>query len=1050
MNWTKEQLAAINETGHNIIVSAGAGSGKTAVLTARVMRILNSGIHINELLVLTFTKAAAGEMKERIRSSIKENLPKNPNLKKELELIDQSYITTFDSYALSVVKKYHYLLNIVNDIKITDSSIIKMQETKIMDEVFNYYYDHPTPAFTKLIYDFCVKDDTDLKKCFIKIADKIAGLPNREEYLENYLDTHFSSSFINHINNEYQDILLTQVNALNNLSNNLKITPLMGKFTNDLDELLTKLNNCQTINDFYQIVPTLTLPTLPRGCDEEIKKDKEKFSKTLTNLKDLLQKYGSQETINENINLTKDYLTIIIAIINRFLTNLDQYKQANDIYDFQDIALLSIKILKEHEEVRNEFKNTFKEIMIDEYQDTNDIQETFVNLIENNNVYMVGDIKQSIYRFRNANPNIFKNKYDNYSRQQNGLKIDLVQNFRSRREVLNNINDIFNLVMDNTIGGAEYHESHQMVYGNQDYLTKGLTDYSYDVEILEYDKDQVPKYSPTEIEIFTIANDIKNKINNHYQIYDKDLKKLRDIKYSDIVILMDRSTDFTLYKKIFEYLQIPMTIYRDENIKESDDIYILKNILNLIVKINLNEYDIAYKYAYTSLARSYLFEISDNEILKTFKNNNFQNNPIYKTFAPLAQNLSSKTISSLLEEIIKVTNIYAKLIKVGDINASITRLSKLLDIADNLSTLGYNIYTFKDYLNELLDSDEEIKYKANNSSANSVKIMTIHTSKGLEYNLCYYSGLFKEFNKRELNDRFMYSTKYGIISPFFKDGINETIIKYLDKYHYLEDEISERIRLFYVALTRAREKMIILLPQIDEENENLEVNGTIDLNTRHKYNSFSSIFNSIKNKLKKYYQTIDLNKINLTKDYIYNTQTINPKISPSLTNPTAPIIVDEITLPKTIAINEEHYSKTTHELINPKIKNNMIFGTLVHETLEYLDFKNPDYSLITNPLIKDKIQKFLANPLLSNINEATIYKEYEFIYNDEFNEYHGIIDLMIEYKDHIDIIDYKLNNIKDEHYLNQLQGYKDYIKTITNKTINIYLYSILGETIEKL
>ena len=164
MAWTKEQEQAIEKSGTNIIVSAGAGSGKTAVLTARTMRILNSNTHINELLILTFTKAAASEMKERIRKSIKKGISQNEKLKEDLELIDQAYITTFDSFALSVVKKYHYLLNISNEITITDASIIDMQKNKIIEETFDKYYQNPQLNFNKLITDFCVKDDNDLKK----------------------------------------------------------------------------------------------------------------------------------------------------------------------------------------------------------------------------------------------------------------------------------------------------------------------------------------------------------------------------------------------------------------------------------------------------------------------------------------------------------------------------------------------------------------------------------------------------------------------------------------------------------------------------------------------------------------------------------------------------------------------------------------------------------------------------------------------------------------------------------------------------------------------
>ena len=1040
MNWTKEQLEAINESGTNIIVSAGAGSGKTAVLTERVMRILKEGTHIDELLVLTFTKAAAGEMKERIRNKIK----KDESLKEELALIDQAYITTFDSYALSVVKKYHYLLNISNDIKITDASIINMQKVKLMDQVFLKYYENPTKEFTKLIYDFCTKDDETLKKNILNIANKIDGLTNREEYLNNYFDNFLSQNKIDSLFREYTNYLKDNVKVIKSMAKRLEILT-DGEYGTKLEEALSPLDSCDTIDDFYLKGLLIKLPQLPRGSEDEVKQEKERLSKVINEFKDNISQYGNTNDIKESIEIIKEYLVIVLAIIKDYLDLLHQYKERNEIYDFQDIALLSIRILEEHPEVREEIRDSFKEIMIDEYQDTNDIQEKFISLIENNNVYMVGDIKQSIYRFRNANPQIFKNKYDKYAKNDHGIKIDLVQNFRSRDNVLSNINEVFRLIMDNIIGGAEYHESHQMIFGNNDYNTKGKTEYNYDFEIREYDNPKESIFSNNEVEIFAIAQDIKDKINNKYQVYDKDLKSLRDIKYSDFVILMDRSTDFDLYKKVFEYLGIPLTIYKDNKLNDSDDIYILKNIINLIVKINKDEYDQEFKYAYTSVARSYLFEISDEEILKIFMNNSFKDTVVYKTFRELANNLNSETITSLLYKIIDVTKMYEKFIKVGNIDDAIIRISKLLDIALNLSSLGYNVFTFKDYLNELLDSDEEMKYKVNRSSSNSVKIMTIHTSKGLEYNICYYSGLSKEFNIRDLNDRFLYDNRYGIITPYFKEGIGESFIKRLVKYHYLEDEISERIRLFYVALTRAREKMILFTPKKDEVVNGLEDNETIDLNIRRRYKSFSKILDSIKYKINKYYQEIDLDSLNLTKDYLYNKTSLDKLVSNE-----QKIKVEEIDLVPSKTLKQEHFSKNLHELSKVSEKKNMEFGALVHETLEYIDFKNPDYSLIDNSLIRTKVEKFLNSSLLANIRDAKIYKEHEFIYSDEFNEYHGIIDLMLEYENRIDIIDYKLNNIKDENYLKQLEGYRTYIKGISKKEINIYLYSIISETLEKL
>ena len=1020
MAWTKEQENAINEKDKNIIVSAGAGSGKTAVLTARTLRIIKEGTHVNELLVLTFTKAAAAEMKERIRNAIS----LDQSLKDELSLVDQSYITTFDAYALSVVKKYHYLLNISNNIAISESSIIEMKKEELLDEIFDKYYSSKPKHFSKLIKDFCVKDDLTIKKSILKIASKIDGMPSRDTYFDTY-PTRVSKK------NYYDFIIENYLNIINELKERLDIyyEDYLSNLTESqiikMEEYNNNLYKAKEYNDIYNAILNLPerFPTIK--LDEEIKPFKEKYKNTLEQ--------------------TNTYVEAILDIIKDFLDELHKYKRENEIYDFQDIALLSIKILEEHEDVREEIKESFKEIMIDEYQDTNDIQERFISLIENNNVYMVGDIKQAIYRFRNANPYIFKNKYEKYSSLNGGIKIDLLKNFRSRSEVLDAVNDIFKLIMDNTIGGAEYHETHQMVFGNTTYEEEGKTEQDYKLEILEYPYDKETPYENEEIEIFAIAKDIEKKIKDKYQVFDRKENKLRDITYKDFAILIDRSPVFDQYKKVFEYLGIPLTLHKDEIMSDTDDIYILKNIIDLIVNINTEEYETSFKYDFTSLARSYLYNYPDNEIFKYFLNDNFKESSIYNDFKELANDISSLSITELLEKIIAKTNMYEKLITVGNIDESIIRISKLIDIANNLSKLGYNIYTFRDYLNDLINNKYEMKYTIEDTNSNAVKIMTIHKSKGLEFSICYYAGLYKEFNIKDLNDRILISDKYGIITPYFNEGIHESIAKYLVKYNYLEEEVSERIRLFYVALTRAKEKMIILTPSSEIEDNNLDSNGTIDISIRRKYRSFSQILNSIKDKISKYYKEIDINSLGITNEYLFKKIKLE-----KLTSDKKPILVNEINIKPSEEMENRHFSKTTHDLIDKNTYDNMQLGLKIHETLELLDFKKPNLDLIDDDFIKDKVSKFLSSDLIKNLHNAKIYKEHEFIYNLDNTEYHGIIDLMIEYDKKIDIIDYKSNNIKDENYLNQLNGYKEYISSITNKKIDIYLYSIISETLEKL
>ncbi len=1030
--WTKEQEEAIYKSGTNIIVSAGAGSGKTAVLTERVIKKIEHGVHINELLILTFTKAAAAEMKERIRASLKAN-----QFDEELKLIDSAYITTFDSYALSIVKKYHYVLNISNNINIVEATLINIEKNRIMDEVFESFYNNEDLLFLKLIDDFCIRDDNTIKKYIMTMANKLEMIPNVSLYLDDYITHQYNAEYIDNRILEYEHMVLNKIEELKHKLYDLSIL-VDGTYYAKIMDALDGLLHCETLEDIL-LYPNLKLPTLPRGSEDDVKSLKDEITGILKNIASLVS-YGTKEEIKINLLKTKQYVEAIISIIQEYFVRVKSYKKQNEIYEFTDIALLAIEILQNNPDICEEVKNSLQEILVDEYQDTNDLQETFINLITNNNVYMVGDVKQSIYRFRNANPYIFKNKYDKYTKGDGGYKIDLVKNFRSRDIVLNNINEIFDLVMDDLIGGAEYHESHRMVFGNTTYIEEGKTDQNYNLEVLEYELDKQSEFTKEEIEIFTIAKDIKDKVDNKYQVFDKSKKVLKDVKYSDFVILMDRTTNFDLYKKIFEYLGIPLTLYKDETLNNSDDIYIIKNILNLIIKINTNTYDTEFKYSFVSVARSFLFEYSDEQIFSYFMNNNFNESDLFKLFANI--NINILTSSQLLELIIEKTSFYKKVIRVGDIDNRFIRIQKLLELAVNLSNYGYDIYAFSEYLNNLVESGYEIKYSLGVDNKDSVKIMTIHKSKGLEYHICYFSGLYKAFNISDLKDTFMYSNKYGFIVPYFEEGINYTIYKELLKDSYMNEEISEKIRLFYVALTRAKEKMIMLLPKKETLNIHKEENGALDTSIRFKYKSFADIMYSVKSYLEKYYKDLDISTLDLTKDYLFTKE----KDLNIVTNNPSPE-VKELDC-ESIVRNKDSYSKKTTKLITKDEKTNMLLGTKIHELFEYADFKN--YHPIGDKFIDSKIKKLLDSPIMRDLANAKIYKELEFIYTENNTELHGIIDLMVEYDNYINIIDYKLKDITSSDYIHQLKGYKEYIATKSNKKINLYLYSIIDGVIKEI
>lgn len=1037
MAWTKEQEEAINTEGKNIIVSAGAGSGKTAVLTTRVLRKLKEGVHINELLILTFTNAASKEMKERIRK----NILKEESLKKELDLIDSAYITTFDSFTLSMVKKYNYLLNVSSNITPAPNELINLKKKELLDNIFDSLYEEENEKFTKLILDFCIKDDGDIKKYILKMYSKLEMDINKKDTLNNYITNKYSEESLNKDVKLFEDLLLRKIDEIKYTLDELKYysdDDFYEKYTMSLSKLIKSTN-------YEEIKLNLDVDRVnaPRGSEEELKTLKSNIANIIKELKGLC-KYESINEIKEYILKTRDYVDIIISIILKLDIALDEFKFKNDVYTFNDIALLLLNLVKENSEVREELKNTFNEIMVDEYQDTNDLEEVLINLISDNNVYMVGDIKQSIYRFRNANPDIFKNKYDLYKDNKLGIKIDLNKNFRSRKEVLDDINIMFDLIMDKEIGGSDYKNDGRMVFGNTTYINEGKVEENCNMEIYNYllDKDSI--FTKEEVEAFIIANDIKNKVNSNYKVFDKDTGIIRNITYSDFSILISKSKYFALYKKIFEYNNVPLSIEADENIKDDISLILLKNLLLLIINIYNKKYDSSFKHEFISIMRSPLIEEKEDIIFKYFKDNNFYDSELFKKCKSLSKYITSLTTKEFILLILDEFNFYEKLIRVGNVNESIIKLDYLINSLDSFNKIGFTIIDFSNYLDEIINSENEIKINMNKDEDDSVKIMTIHKSKGLEYPICYFPNLYFEFNLSDMKDRFIFNNKYGFITPIFDNGIDTTIYKELYNDYYIKEEISERIRLFYVALTRAKEKMIFLVNNFDDGNIIKETDVIKDT-IRNGYTSFRDFLCSIRENLVPFIKDIDINNLNVSKDYNL-IKNINYKDYIDIKDIQNDI--KEVSIDNNI-LEEESYSKKINKIISKEEKNNMEYGTLVHYALECLDFENPDYSLMSDDL-KEKISKFLSSDILKNIKNGKIYKEYEFIYEKENIMNHGIIDLMVEYKDYIDIIDYKLKDIDDKNYIKQLNGYKLYIEEKTNKTCNLYLYSIMDEVFKKI
>ena len=869
--------------------------------------------------------------------------------------------------------------------------------------------------FNTLINDFCIKDDKNIKDFIIELSNKIDLIVDKENYINNYITNYYNEEYLNIIINKYQKIIKGKINELKNIYEEFT-TYIDDKLISKFDNYLSPLFNGESYDDYKLFTSKETIRITK--IEENGIKTKELLKEKIKEIQELLR-FKNIEEIKESIISSKKYINVIIEIINKLNNEVLKYKNAYQMYEFNDISHMAIEIVKNNLEIRLELKEYFQEIMIDEYQDTSSIQEEFINYISNNNVYMVGDIKQSIYRFRNANPYIFQKKYNQYSDNIDGIKIDLIKNFRSRNEVLTNINEIFNLVMDNEIGDAEYLNGHNMVYGNTDYDIED-TKQNNNMEIYNYEINDDDEFSKEEKEIFIISEDIINKINNEYKIFDKKTKKLRPLKYSDICIITDRNKHLQLYKKILEYNGIPSIIYMDEDLTNDTVILIIKNLVDLVYHIKENIYDDKFRYLYTSVARSFIFEYKDNKIYDILTNQKYYHDKIISK----CKNIDiSFPLPDIINNIIDEFKIYEKLTILPDIEKNIVRINNLIDIANNINTLRYDISEFINYIDNVIELKLPIKYSSNTSSGNAIKIMNIHKSKGLEFSICYYTGMHNKFTIKELNSKNLFSNKYGIILPYIKDNeMYDTILKDIYKNDYYIEEISEKIRLLYVALTRAKEK-IIIVTSLSEDKDTYS--HMVPYERRIKYRSFLDIISSI--------SVIDKYVVKKEAKYTHDYDIISSKEINSTKN--NKIINKQILNIEYKELNAKHYSKESNKLMNIEGIKKMEYGTNIHETLEYANFKD------TNNIYVSNLLKQIDN------NYIKIYREYEFNYQKDDNSYTGIIDLMVEYKQSIYIIDYKLKNITDEEYKKQLNGYKEYIEKISNKNIHTFLYSIIDNTL---
>ncbi|MFI3252271.1 MAG: UvrD-helicase domain-containing protein [bacterium] len=1013
MAWTDEQLKAIEEFGQNILVSAGAGSGKTAVLTTRITKHL-AKMNIDELLVLTFTEAAAAEMKERVRNKIIEE-----ELFDQLDLLDQAYITTFDSFNLSVVKKYHYLVNVKRNISIADSSMMILYKENLLNELFEELYKNKNPKFIDFMNKFTFKNDRVIKEIILNINSSLDLKYLKRDYLNSYIENNMNEQSRINLISEYTILLNKELKSIHHLTSEL-----MGygydKMNKDLSELLTFSSERQSYDDIKIFFSSFKFPRMASKPDEDAKAINESLKgKAKTLISKLI--YLDESELNNSLIETISYNEVLIDILLKFDNKINKFKFERDLYEFNDIAKLALRLVKDFDLVKKDMKSKFKEILVDEYQDTSDLQEEFITAISNNNIYCVGDIKQSIYRFRNANPKNFESKFLSYGKNEGGTRIDLLKNFRSRVQVLDDINLLFEDLMTQEYGAAKYRDGHFMVAGNGNYDSSSSK--FYNMEFLTYTKED---YSNDEYEAFIIANKINEYVSNNVQVLGKD-NKLRNCDYNDFAILIDRGSSFDLFRSVLSHLQIPVTVFKEEILTSSVILKVISNFLNLVVSYEKSN---EYKFSYASISRSFITDNDDNDLLKDIIND-CNDTFISNTILDIKYKINSISPLAIYYELIEKFNIYERIIKLDNIKNSLYHLEYLHDIIDNLSSSGYDIHMINTYFKDILSNDYALKVSGATSNI-GVKIMTIHKSKGLEFPFIFLPGLHKKFNTFELNDLISYNEKYGIVTPYFNDGMKTNFVKNLVIDNYKKEDISEKIRLFYVALTRAREKMFFVCESFENDKE-------VDISLMNNFKQF--IYFNID---KIYNRITNVSLDNISKDYIVQ-RSKDYKTYIKKKN----ILINDLESNAKL-INKHKISKELDKVLDENLRRNIALGLRMHAILETIDLNNPDYSEFNlNKLEEDTIKGILNLDLFKNNKDGKFYQELEFIYEHNNESFHGIIDLLLITNDKVYIIDYKLKNTNHNEYIDQLNQYKQYVQTITDKPIELYLLSILDKELKE-
>ncbi|MCR5847928.1 MAG: helicase-exonuclease AddAB subunit AddA [Lachnospiraceae bacterium] len=884
MEFTPEQQKVIDLRNKNIIVSAAAGSGKTAVLTERIAnKICNkeNPSSIDRMLIVTFTNAAAGEMRERIGKRLREELAKDPDntyLRKQIALIHTAQITTIDSFCLFILKNHFAEIGVDPSFRVCNEG----ERIKILNEAFDDTVEQlflaESESFRNLVEMYAPKGKYgNLKEIIFALNSAASSTVFPRETLESLMvdkDTDvWEMPFIRYLI-EYENFYIEEA-----LKEFKKVKDLVGgtQLTKHLEEANGKISFLESLYDAdfkrrTRLLADISKVDLKYGSkkfDEESLEVKDEATARIKRGQALIDKtvkefhFTDEEKYGDLIKKGYECTNAIIEFLLLFMDNFDAKKREEGIIDFNDMEHMALEILAKKEDGKIvptktalSYRDFFDEVMIDEYQDSNDVQETILGIVSKDeespvgNRFMVGDIKQSIYGFRLAKPDIFKEKCNTYKKDetQRDVRINLSNNFRSRKEVIDAVNFIFERIMKEEVGGVEYDEDERLNLGKKDYPEAQ----GNKAELLYFLKDDrkenvlTGKMNANELEAMMVAQRILELKEAETKVYDVKKDTMREMHYSDIAILL-RATGGreVIFQKVLKKYGIPAYVISKNGYYSASEVQLILNFLSVIDNPRQDLPLLGVMHSFIGgfdeesiakiRAQSQSKRLIDSLYLYLVQGDDDALKQKITAFTDELDSFKEKSLYMPASDLIReIYDRYEYTVMVSSMPGGEQRLANvklLVDTADEYEEQGmYGIHDFIKSI-EKLRSQEVDMGEANilDENANVVRIMTIHKSKGLEYPICFVSSLHTAFKGN--SDKILFDDKFGIGGDAFdlsRRTKNLSPVRTAISTKKAVIDRGEEIRVLYVALTRAREKLI-MTGELASDMESAESMGFVDL-----------------------------------------------------------------------------------------------------------------------------------------------------------------------------------------------------------------------------